>query len=90
MFRGENNLARVYRTRPLVPAKADPELELDARFRASLLSYFMRRTGNTQEAEDLTVGLIRIYVVSLFVVCFGGWGVVNIAAVYKSTGVFLN
>ena len=28
--------------------------ELDARFRASLLSYFMRRTGNTQEAEDLT------------------------------------
>src|SRR2546423_7533769 len=33
MFPGENNLARVYRTRPLVPAKADPELELDARFR---------------------------------------------------------
>lgn len=28
--------------------------ELDARFRASLLAYFMRRTGNLQEAEDLT------------------------------------
>lgn len=28
--------------------------ELDTRFRASLLSYFMRRTGNAQEAEDLT------------------------------------
>ena len=28
--------------------------ELDARFRASLLAYFLRRTGNTQEAEDLT------------------------------------
>jgi RNA polymerase sigma-70 factor (ECF subfamily) len=28
--------------------------ELDARFRASLVAYFMRRTGNQQEAEDLT------------------------------------
>jgi RNA polymerase sigma-70 factor (ECF subfamily) len=28
--------------------------ELDARFRASLLAYFHRRTGNIQEAEDLT------------------------------------
>lgn len=28
--------------------------ELDARFRASLLAYFLRRTGNAQEAEDLT------------------------------------
>jgi len=28
--------------------------ELDARFRASLLAYFMRRTGSAQEAEDLT------------------------------------
>jgi RNA polymerase sigma-70 factor (ECF subfamily) len=28
--------------------------ELDARFRASLLAYFLRRTGSPQEAEDLT------------------------------------
>jgi RNA polymerase sigma-70 factor (ECF subfamily) len=28
--------------------------ELDARFRASLVAYFMRRTGSAQEAEDLT------------------------------------
>ena len=28
--------------------------ELDARFRASLLAYFLRRTGSAQEAEDLT------------------------------------
>ena len=28
--------------------------ELDARFRASLYAYFVRRTGNAQEAEDLT------------------------------------
>ena len=37
--------------------------ELDARFRASLLAYFHRRTGSVQEAEDLTqetfVRLIR-------------------------------
>lgn len=28
--------------------------ELDARFRSSLLAYFLRRTGNMHEAEDLT------------------------------------
>lgn len=28
--------------------------DLDARFRASLMAYFYRRTGNRQEAEDLT------------------------------------
>jgi RNA polymerase sigma-70 factor (ECF subfamily) len=28
--------------------------ELDVRFRASLVAYFMRRTGSQQEAEDLT------------------------------------
>jgi RNA polymerase sigma factor (sigma-70 family) len=30
------------------------EQELDARFRAPLMAYFMRRTGSRSEAEDLT------------------------------------
>ena len=30
------------------------EQELDARFRAPLMAYFMRRTGNRSDAEDLT------------------------------------
>ena len=30
------------------------EQELDARFRAPLMAYFLRRTGNRSEAEDLT------------------------------------
>lgn len=34
--------------------RSDIKDELDARFRASLLAYFLRRTGNAQEAEDLT------------------------------------
>ena len=37
-----------------VPNRSAIKDELDARFRASLLAYFMRRTGNGQEAEDLT------------------------------------
>jgi len=37
-----------------VPNRSAIKDELDARFRASLLAYFMRRTGNAQEAEDLT------------------------------------
>ena len=37
-----------------VPNRSAIKEELDARFRASLLAYFLRRTGNAQEAEDLT------------------------------------
>ena len=37
-----------------IPNRGATKEELDARFRASLLAYFLRRTGNTQEAEDLT------------------------------------
>jgi RNA polymerase sigma factor (sigma-70 family) len=37
-----------------VPNHSAIKEELDERFRASLFSYFHRRTGNTQEAEDLT------------------------------------
>ena len=36
------------------PNRSAIKEELDARFRASLLAYFLRRTGNAQEAEDLT------------------------------------
>jgi RNA polymerase sigma-70 factor (ECF subfamily) len=37
-----------------IPNRSAIKDELDARFRASLLAYFMRRTGSAQEAEDLT------------------------------------
>lgn len=37
-----------------IPNHSAAKEELDTRFRASLLAYFMRRTGNRQEAEDLT------------------------------------
>jgi len=37
-----------------IPNRSAIKEELDARFRASLLAYFLRRTGNAQEAEDLT------------------------------------
>jgi len=37
-----------------IPNRSAVKEELDTRFRASLLAYFMRRTGNRQEAEDLT------------------------------------
>jgi RNA polymerase sigma-70 factor (ECF subfamily) len=37
-----------------VPRRTSTKEELDARFRAPLLAYFRRRTGNLQEAEDLT------------------------------------
>jgi len=37
-----------------IPNRGAIKEDLDARFRASLLSYFLRRTGNLQEAEDLT------------------------------------
>jgi RNA polymerase sigma factor (sigma-70 family) len=37
-----------------IPNRSAIKEELDARFRASLLAYFLRRTGNSQEAEDLT------------------------------------
>ena len=37
-----------------IPDRGTTKEDLDARFRASLLAYFLRRTGNLQEAEDLT------------------------------------
>jgi RNA polymerase sigma-70 factor (ECF subfamily) len=37
-----------------IPNRSAVKEELDTRFRASLLAYFMRRTGSRQEAEDLT------------------------------------
>ena len=37
-----------------IPNHSAIKEELDTRFRASLLAYFLRRTGNHQEAEDLT------------------------------------
>ena len=37
-----------------VPDRSGIKEELDTRFRASLLAYFLRRTGSPQEAEDLT------------------------------------
>jgi RNA polymerase sigma-70 factor (ECF subfamily) len=37
-----------------IPNRSAIKDELDARFRASLLAYFLRRTGSPQEAEDLT------------------------------------
>ena len=37
-----------------IPNRRAIKDELDARFRASLLAYFLRRTGSPQEAEDLT------------------------------------
>ena len=37
-----------------IPNRSAVKEELDARFRASLLAYFLRRTGSHQEAEDLT------------------------------------
>lgn len=37
-----------------IPNRSAIKEELDARFRASLLAYFLRRTGSPQEAEDLT------------------------------------
>jgi RNA polymerase sigma-70 factor (ECF subfamily) len=37
-----------------VPDHKTSKDELDARFRASLLAYFQRRTGSRPEAEDLT------------------------------------
>ena len=42
------------RVRGAVPDHTSAKAELDARFRASLVAYFMRRTGSSQEAEDLT------------------------------------
>lgn len=42
------------RVRGAAPDHSAVKQELDARFRASLVAYFMRRTGNQQEAEDLT------------------------------------
>jgi RNA polymerase sigma-70 factor (ECF subfamily) len=36
------------------PGHTSVKADLDARFRASLVAYFMRRTGSSQEAEDLT------------------------------------
>jgi RNA polymerase sigma factor (sigma-70 family) len=40
--------------RDSIPNRSAIKEELDARFRASLLSYFSRRTGSLAEAEDLT------------------------------------
>jgi RNA polymerase sigma-70 factor (ECF subfamily) len=40
--------------RDSIPGHASIKEELDSRFRGSLLAYFRRRTGNAQEAEDLT------------------------------------
>jgi RNA polymerase sigma factor (sigma-70 family) len=37
-----------------VPNHGTIKEELNARFRASLVAYFLRRTGSPQEAEDLT------------------------------------
>jgi RNA polymerase sigma-70 factor (ECF subfamily) len=37
-----------------IPNRRAIKEELDARFRGSLLAYFLRRTGSAQEAEDLT------------------------------------
>jgi RNA polymerase sigma factor (sigma-70 family) len=37
-----------------IPNRSAVKEELDTRFRASLLAYFIRRTGSRQEAEDLT------------------------------------
>jgi RNA polymerase sigma-70 factor (ECF subfamily) len=37
-----------------IPNRSAVKEELDTRFRASLLAYFLRRTGSRQEAEDLT------------------------------------
>jgi len=37
-----------------IPNRSAIKDELDVRFRAPLLAYFLRRTGNPQEAEDLT------------------------------------
>jgi RNA polymerase sigma-70 factor (ECF subfamily) len=42
------------RLQGLVPDRGANKEELDARFRASLLAYFRRRTGSVTEAEDLT------------------------------------
>ena len=36
------------------PASAELAARLDARFRAPLMSFFLRRTGSRQDAEDLT------------------------------------
>ena len=40
--------------RGAAPDHSSIKEELDARFRAPLVAYFMRRTGSPQEAEDLT------------------------------------
>lgn len=37
-----------------IPNRHAIKEQLDSRFRASLLAYFLRRTGSPQEAEDLT------------------------------------
>jgi RNA polymerase sigma factor (sigma-70 family) len=37
-----------------IPKRSTIKEDLDARFRASLVAYFLRRTGSPQEAEDLT------------------------------------
>jgi len=42
------------RLKGTVPDQETNKGELDARFRSPLLAYFHRRTGNLQEAEDLT------------------------------------
>jgi RNA polymerase sigma factor (sigma-70 family) len=42
------------RLKGVVPDRKANKQELDARFRASLLAYFRRRTGSSSEAEDLT------------------------------------
>ena len=42
------------RLKGLIPDRGTNKEELDARFRASLLAYFQRRTGSRSEAEDLT------------------------------------
>jgi RNA polymerase sigma factor (sigma-70 family) len=48
---GEGNAVHV---RDTIPRYGAIKEELSARFRSSLVAYFMRRTGNLQEAEDLT------------------------------------
>lgn len=40
--------------RGAAPDHGSIKQDLDARFRASLVAYFVRRTGSQQEAEDLT------------------------------------
>lgn len=48
------NRGKSVRLKGLIPDRGANKEELDARFRASLLAYFRRRTGSAAEAEDLT------------------------------------